>query len=156
MAKHQRRNISTKLLVTWISHHLPNHHNMPVFWTWPCGQPWKCKAQEKVFLWIQPRKHMDRSRTVHQAVVLPQKYCYSTHIHISPFPAVFRPLAFSALSLMRNWPNCHKLDFPLLLKITDGLFISRSSSCGFKCVILRVRAKKAISDYSPGRFQKWT
>lgn len=45
-------------------------------------------------------------------------------------------------ALMRNWPNFHKQDFLLLLKISAVLFISRTSSCGFKPVILWVKPRK--------------
>lgn len=84
MAKHQRGNISTKLLVSWVSHLLPDHHNLLVFLRWPCGQAWKCKAQqERACLYVQPKQHRDSSRTGHYAGILPQNYCYSTHFTVS-------------------------------------------------------------------------
>lgn len=55
MAKHQRANISTKLLVSWISHLLPDHPKLLVSLMWCCGQAWQGRARvEKPLLCPQP------------------------------------------------------------------------------------------------------
>lgn len=161
MAKHQRGNISTKLLVSWISRLLPDHHDLLVLLTRPHGQIGECRAQqERAFLGIQPRQqrqkqncswcscpapetlqlhshpHIAASSGILSTGILLCKGLPSSHLHThgpqfssgfaqestsSPLQVSLIPVGLSKDLLsrtfagsQRNWPNCHKQDFPLL------------------------------------------